>query len=111
MLWNIASAVDAFMFAGEMSESGWYLTIFHGPGIDRLLGGHVPYEDANRTYDTCVYPEDYPAYEALYDLETRREGVLEELTYRLVRDRREDALGAGALRSASGRTSGRSCSA
>ena len=84
MLWNIASAVDAFMFAGEMSESGWYLTIFHGPGMDRLLGGHVPYEDANRTYDTCVYPEDYPAYEALYDLETRREGVPEELTYRLV---------------------------
>ena len=83
MLWNIASAVDAFMFAGELSETGWYLTLFHGPGIDRLLGADVPYEDANRLFDQCVHPEDYPAYEALYDIDARVPGAPMELTYRL----------------------------
>lgn len=83
MLWSIAAAVDAFLFAGELSESGWYLPVFHGPGIEKLLGAGVAYEDANRAYDTCVHPEDYPAYEALYELETREEGVPAELTYRL----------------------------
>jgi diguanylate cyclase (GGDEF)-like protein/PAS domain S-box-containing protein/putative nucleotidyltransferase with HDIG domain len=83
MLWAIAAAVDAFLFAGEMSDSGWYLPIFHGPGIDKLIGGEVPYADANRTFDLCVHPEDYPAYEALYDLAHRVEGEPAEATYRL----------------------------
>jgi diguanylate cyclase (GGDEF)-like protein/PAS domain S-box-containing protein len=83
MLWSIASAVDAFLFAGELSTAGWYLSIFHGPGIDRLLGAEVPYEDANRTYDKCVYPEDYPAYEKLYEIDEREPDVPMELTYRL----------------------------
>lgn len=83
MLWSIASAVDAFMFAGELSETGWYLPAFHGPGIEKLVGGDVAYEDANRVYDQCVHPEDYPAYEALYDVETRRAGEPLELEYRL----------------------------
>lgn len=68
---------------GELSENGWYLPVFHGPGIEKLLGAGVAYEDANRAYDTCVYPEDYPAYEALYDLTAREVGVPAELTYRL----------------------------
>ena len=83
MLWAIAAAVDAFLFAGEMSDSGWYLPIFHGPGIEKLIGGEVAYADANRTFDTCVHPEDYPAYEALYDLAHRVEGVPAEATYRV----------------------------
>ncbi len=84
MLTTIADAVDAFLYAGEMDiESGWYLPIFHGPGMNRLLGADVSYEDANRLYDTCVYPEDYPAYEALYDMERREEGVAHEVTYRV----------------------------
>ncbi len=83
MLWAIAAAVDAFLFAGEMSDSGWYLPIFHGPGIEKLIGGEVAYADANRTFDTCVHPEDYPAYEALYDLAHRVEGEPAEATYRV----------------------------
>ena len=81
MLWAIAAAVDAFLFAGEMSDSGWYLPIFHGPGIEKLIGGEVAYADANRMFDTCVHPEDYPAYEALYD--RRAEGEPAEATYRV----------------------------
>jgi diguanylate cyclase (GGDEF)-like protein/PAS domain S-box-containing protein len=84
MLLMIADAVDAFLYAGEMDvESGWYFPVFHGPGMSRLMGGEIPYEDANRTFDTRVFPEDYPAYEALYDMETREEGVPREATYRL----------------------------
>ncbi len=81
MLLSIADAVDAFLFAGELTEDGWYLTIFHSAGIEKLLGGPVDADDANRTYEGCVHPEDYPAYEALY--ERREEGVPAEATYRL----------------------------
>ncbi|MGL6280244.1 MAG: diguanylate cyclase [Gaiella sp.] len=84
MLVTIADAVDAFLYAGEMDpRSGWYLPIFHGPGLGRLLGGDVSYEDANRIFDTRVFPEDYPGYEALYDVEQRTAGVPMEVTYRL----------------------------
>jgi diguanylate cyclase (GGDEF)-like protein/PAS domain S-box-containing protein len=83
MLGSIADAVDAFLFAGEVTPGGWYVTTFHGPGIEKLLGGSIDYEDANRRYDLAVHPEDYPAYEALYDFETRTEGVPAEATYRL----------------------------
>ena len=81
---SIADAVDAFLFAGEMDvDSGWYLPIFHGPGMDALLGGEVEYEDANRIFDGRIFPEDYPSYEALYELDLRQEGVPMEATYRL----------------------------
>ena len=83
MFESIADAVDAFLFAGELDGSGWYLPILHGPGLDRLLGGDVDYEDANRLYDTCIEPEDYPAFERLYDHERRVPGEVEEATYRL----------------------------
>jgi PAS domain-containing protein len=103
MLWSIAAAVDAFLFAGELSEDGWYLPVFHGPGIEKLLGAGVAYEDANRAYDTCVHPEDYPAYEALYELTTREVGVPAELTYRLRGAGRPHALGARAFGAAARR--------
>jgi len=84
MLVTIADAVDAFLYAGEMDvESGWYLPVFHGPGMNRLIGGDASYEDANRIYDTLVYPEDYPLYEALYEVESREEGIAQEATYRI----------------------------
>lgn len=83
MFRTIATALDAFLFAGEMAEGGWYLPLLHGPGIDRLLGAEVADGDVNRVYDTCVHPEDYPAYEALYDVRARSEGVPMEAVYRL----------------------------
>jgi diguanylate cyclase (GGDEF)-like protein/PAS domain S-box-containing protein len=81
---GIAEAVDAYLFSGEMMSDGYYVGAFRGPGAARLLGGAVPEEQLDGTWDARVHPDDYALWSRSYDEAVARPGHPAVVEYRLL---------------------------
>ncbi len=79
---RIARLLGAHVYAGELRADGSFRETFAGPGLDDLLGGRPPGEDAHAAWWDAVHPDDRETVLEMHAALARGETV--EAEYRLV---------------------------
>ena len=78
---RVLGGVSEFVVSCELRQ-GRTVWVHPGPGVERMLGGHLPEgADGPTVWYECVHPDDRAMLDAYYELLARREPA--EATYRL----------------------------
>ena len=79
---RIARLLGAHVYAGELRADGSFRETFAGPGLDELLGGLPPGEDAHAAWWAAIHPDDRETVLEMHAALARGETV--EAEYRVV---------------------------
>jgi diguanylate cyclase (GGDEF)-like protein/PAS domain S-box-containing protein len=82
-VFGIAEALDAYLFSGELTPDGYFVSTFTGPGAEKLLGAGETLARPDSLWDGRVHPDDYAAWSDAYERAAENVGEPFEVEYRL----------------------------
>jgi diguanylate cyclase (GGDEF)-like protein/PAS domain S-box-containing protein len=82
-VFGIAEALDAYLFSGELTPDGYFVSTFTGPGAEKLLGTEETLVRPDSLWDGRVHPDDYGAWADAYGKAATNVGEPYEVEYRL----------------------------